>query len=81
MLVNDHPGSPQGVAIMHSIFKDGITSQSVAQCVRILFLQDCEDFLSTIIPVLEKIRERVAVCPDCGANRYTGEPCIKYEAR
>ena len=23
----------------------------------------------------EILREKVSLCPDCGANRYTGKPC------
>lgn len=25
---------------------------------------------------LTNLSERCAVCPDCGRNRYTGQPCI-----
>jgi hypothetical protein len=43
---------------------------------RIRILQFAEAFLQVIIPQLESLRERVAVCPDCGRNRYTGAPCV-----
>ena len=45
---------------------------------RIKTLQLLERILGAIIPVLESWREKVAVCPDCGRNRYTGEPCISF---
>jgi hypothetical protein len=51
---------------------------------RIKFLQLCERVLNVIlnsfVPRLESLRERVSVCGDCGCNRYTGEPCIKFAA-
>jgi hypothetical protein len=43
---------------------------------RIRILQTVEAILVRLIPSLEGLRERVAVCPDCGRNRYTGTPCV-----
>lgn len=43
---------------------------------RIRILQFAETLLQAVIPHLESLRERVAVCPDCGRNRYTGAPCV-----
>lgn len=42
---------------------------------KIKLMQAIEAFLLRLIPYLESLRERVAVCPDCGRNRYTGAPC------
>ena len=46
---------------------------------KIYTLQIIENLLTRIIPRLQSWRERVAICPDCGQNRYTGEPCIKQK--
>jgi hypothetical protein len=43
---------------------------------RIRILQTIEAILARLIPSLEALRERVAVCPACGRNRYTGAPCV-----
>lgn len=36
-----------------------------------------EGFLNTLVNHLETLRCRFAICPNCGRNRYTGEPCVK----
>lgn len=46
---------------------------------KILFMQDMEETLESLIHVLESLRERCAVCAACGQNRYTGKPCVNYE--
>lgn len=43
---------------------------------KIKLLQFTENLLIAIIRRLEDWREMVAVCPDCGRNRYTGAPCV-----
>ena len=45
--------------------------------VRIKILQALESFFQGLETMAGKMRERVAVCPDCGRNRYTGQPCVK----
>ena len=45
---------------------------------RIRILQILEIVFERIETWSGKARERCAVCPDCGANRYTGKPCVKY---
>jgi hypothetical protein len=45
---------------------------------RIRILQILETVFEWIEARAGKLREQCAVCPDCGANRYTGKPCIKY---
>lgn len=38
--------------------------------------------LENIFMLLEQVagaaREHFAICTDCGANRYTGKPCVKF---
>jgi len=35
-----------------------------------------EAALSTLEEFFGDMREAVAICPDCGRNRYTGAPCV-----
>lgn len=47
---------------------------------RIKFLTFLEGVLMALICSLEALRCRVAVCPDCGRNRYDPEgDCINFE--
>ena len=44
---------------------------------RIKVLQALESFFQSVETLAGKMREACAVCPDCGRNRYTGQPCVK----
>jgi hypothetical protein len=44
--------------------------------VRIKALQLLEKIFEGLAHAFEDLRTRVAVCPDCGQNRYTGKPCV-----
>lgn len=43
---------------------------------RIKTLQLLESLFGWIEQLAGRARERCAVCPDCGRNRYTDKPCI-----
>lgn len=43
----------------------------------IKLLQSLEWLLARIAELAEDARQSVAVCPDCGRNRYTGTACVK----
>lgn len=45
---------------------------------RIKTLQLLETLFERLETACGKMRERCAVCPDCGRNRYTGQPCVKH---
>jgi hypothetical protein len=45
---------------------------------RIKIFQTLETILEKLGEWIETLRQRVAVCSDCGRNRYTGQPCIKF---
>lgn len=47
---------------------------------RVFLLQRLEAFFQRIEESAGAWRERCAVCPDCGANRYAGKPCITFGA-
>lgn len=38
-----------------------------------------EDWFQLLEQWAGRMRERFAYCPDCGRNRYTGEPCATRE--
>lgn len=42
---------------------------------RIAALFALDRVLARIAQHIETARERIALCPDCGRNRYTGRPC------
>lgn len=44
---------------------------------RVFILQTLEAALQRLETWAGAMRERVAVCPDCGRNRYTGGPCVQ----
>ncbi len=44
---------------------------------KIKLYQTLERVFSWIAEHAETLRERFAICPDCGENRYTGKPCVK----
>jgi hypothetical protein len=43
---------------------------------RVKLLQLVERVLSCLAEWAENARQRCAVCPDCGRNRYSGPPCV-----
>lgn len=45
---------------------------------KIKLFSTAEAILLFVIPKLESLRERVAICSDCGQNRYTGAPCVRF---
>jgi hypothetical protein len=47
------------------------------QTIRIRVLQILEKFFNGLQVWAENMRQRCAVCADCGANRYTGAPCVQ----
>jgi hypothetical protein len=44
--------------------------------IRIQVLQSLETIFALVESWASVLRERCAVCPDCGRNRYSGEPCV-----
>lgn len=43
---------------------------------RIKTLQLLERVFGYLAKTFEDLRERCAVCPQCGQNRYTGKACV-----
>jgi hypothetical protein len=43
---------------------------------KIAFYPFLESLFAAIADKAEKLRQRFAICSTCGANRYTGKPCI-----
>ena len=43
--------------------------------VRVAVLSTAERFLARVAALAESWRERVAICPDCGRNRYRNPSC------
>jgi len=43
---------------------------------KIKAFQALERTFGVLADFFNGLRERCAVCPDCGRNRYTGQPCI-----
>ena len=43
--------------------------------VKLWTLQFLEGFFGAVGDWAERMRQRCAICPDCGRNRYTGKPC------
>jgi hypothetical protein len=42
---------------------------------KVCIYQALEALLQRIAEWAETARQRVAICPDCGENRYTGKAC------
>jgi len=38
-----------------------------------------EHFFGIVERTASRLRERSALCPDCGRNRYSSEPCVGKE--
>jgi hypothetical protein len=47
---------------------------------RVWMLQVLESWFERLERYAGSARESVAVCPDCGRNRYTGAPCVNKGA-
>ena len=45
---------------------------------RIRLYQTLEKLFSILAETFENLRQKFAVCPDCGENMYTGKPCVKF---
>lgn len=44
-----------------------------------IFVYQClESFFESLGEWAERMRQRFAVCSDCGRNRYTGAPCVNF---
>jgi hypothetical protein len=45
---------------------------------KLKFYPRLESIFSALEQATGAAREYFAICKDCGANRYTGEPCVTY---
>jgi len=45
--------------------------------IKILIYPYLESLFEVIIQLSETLRQRFAICRDCGQNRYTGKSCVK----
>lgn len=43
---------------------------------KIRLYQELEYTFQKLSELCERLRQRFAVCADCGENRYTGKPCV-----
>ena len=48
---------------------------------KIKLFQFLEGVLARLGKHIETARQKVAVCPDCGRNRYTGPPCVNFNTQ
>jgi hypothetical protein len=57
-----------------------VHSGSIKGKLRVWMLQVLESWFERLERYAGSARESVAVCPDCGRNRYTGAPCVNKGA-
>ncbi len=64
--------------LLPGLDEDSLSTYAKGRCtLKVRVYQELEFLFERLSALFETARQRFAICPDCGENRYTGKPCVK----